>query len=156
MFQQCYFSVTLNNYICNMNSVVVCHHCAKRYVSKRNSAKFCSSKCRVGYNRDMKGDRFVFITQNKDDEVAMLDWFPDRKRCIVRKFTSTDTKFIVDIDYYVEKTKDVTFKQRHSDKHAPHMVNRVEIWRNKIKKLEPLLRKSSERSSNVTQHINRA
>jgi hypothetical protein len=118
-----------------MNTINICRQCGKRYTAHRPTSKFDTTKCRVAYHRDMKG-RIVVITQNKADENSMLEWFNDNKRRIVRKFTVTDTKFIIDFDYWEELTGfrlSILDKRRHE---VPKLIKNAEQMRNKLRKLE--------------------
>jgi hypothetical protein len=83
----------------------------------------------------MKG-RIVVITQNKADENSMLEWFNDNSRRVVRKFTVTDTKFLIDFDYWEELTGlrlSILDKRRHE---VPKLIKNAEQMRNKLRKLE--------------------
>lgn len=123
------------------NLIKICRQCGKRYIAKRNTSKFDTTNCRVAYNRDMKG-RTLIITQNKEDEKTMLEWFNDSKKCIVRKYTKTDTKFIIDFDYY-EKLILLGEKMPDSQKlnnKTPQIIKDVELLRNKLNKLIPLVK----------------
>lgn len=118
-----------------MKTINVCQQCAKRYNAQRPTSKFDTTKCRVAYHRDTKG-RYLIITQNKLDETAMLNWFNDTKRRVVRKFTVTDTKFLIDFDYYEEKTGiklTLSDKKKHD---TPRIAKNVTIWREKLRKIK--------------------
>lgn len=117
-----------------MKTVNVCRQCGKRYTAKRQTSKFDSTKCRVAYNRDVKG-RILIITQNKEDEMTMLKWFDDTKRRVVRKFTTTDTKFLIDFDYWEELTG-LELTESDKTKHdIPKIISNAGQMRNKLARL---------------------
>jgi hypothetical protein len=113
-------SVTLN----------ICHQCGKVYKPQRASSKFDTTRCRVAFNRDMKG-RALVITQNKEDEFEMLRMFSDTSRRRIRKFTDTDTKFLIEFKYWKE-IMGYNLKQNGS---TPHIIKDVKELRNKLFKL---------------------
>ena len=105
----------------------ICLQCGTYYSPQRASSKFDSTKCRVAYCRDMKG-RILIITQTKEDEIEMLRMFSDTKRRVVRKYTDTDTKFLIEYSYWNEITGLVPKKNNRN----PVIINNVKTYRNKL------------------------
>ena len=105
----------------------ICLQCGTYYSPQRASSKFDSTKCRVAYCRDMKG-RILIITQTKEDEIEMLRMFSDTKRRVVRKYTDTDTKFLIEYSYWNEITGLVPKKNNRN----PVIINNVKKYHNKL------------------------
>lgn len=49
-----------------------CEYCSNQFEAKRATARFCSAKCRVRWNREQKRNAFLQSDMSKGDKLAML------------------------------------------------------------------------------------
>lgn len=108
----------------------ICRQCGTYYNAQRASSKFDSTKCRVAYCRDIKG-RILIVTQTEEDEIEMLRMFSDTKRRVVRKYTDSDTKFLIEYAYW----KEITGLTAKKGNQTPIIIKDVKMYRNKLIKL---------------------
>ena len=108
----------------------MCLQCGKMYKALRHTSKYCSTLCRVQYNRDMKGRLLIVTTNNKDKE-DLAEWFYDSQRRVIRQFRD-NYHFCIDFNYWQEETG---LKVEKAKSRNPKIINDVRGLRNKLEAL---------------------